>query len=55
MEEQKFYKLVEEGTNGWHPPTEADYRLTKDQVGARYNELVGDGVSPDRLKVVRVS
>lgn len=55
MENQKFYKLVEEGTNGWHPPTESDYRLTKEQVTERYNDLIREGVSPDRLKIVRVS
>tara|TARA_B100002019_G_C20736547_1_gene341865 strand:+ start:87 stop:254 length:168 start_codon:yes stop_codon:yes gene_type:complete len=55
MEEQKFYRLVEEGTNGWHPPTEADYRLTKEQASERYNARIQEGISPDRLKIVRVS
>lgn len=54
MEKQKLYKVVELSTNGWHPVVDADYRLTQDQAKARYNELLGEGYSPDRIKVVRI-
>jgi len=46
------YNILEETTMGFTIVAE---NLTKAQAQAKFNELTNDGVSPERIKIQRVS
>ena len=48
------YRILELTTQGWQEINEAT-NLTKEQCDHRLQELVGDGLAPDRIKVERLS
>jgi hypothetical protein len=49
MSEQKFYRILQEFTDGWDLVAP---RLTKEQSDELLNTLLNTGVNPDHLKVV---
>lgn len=49
--EDKRYKIEEECTTGWE---EIKTNLTKEECEKFYNSLLNDGVSPDRIKIIRI-
>ena len=48
------YRILELQTTGWEELEEAT-NLTKEQCDQKLKEYIGDGVSPDRLKVQRLT
>lgn len=54
MSEETLYELLEEGTNGWFSVYNGK-NLTKEQCTKLYYSLLSQGVSPQRLKIVRVA
>lgn len=54
MSEEALYELLEEGTSGWFVVDKGS-NLTKEQCSKLYNHFLYLGVSPKRLKIVRVS
>ena len=53
MTEEPLFRIEEEGTNGRFPPEDYDVMMSKEQCRARYNQLLNDGYSPTRLRIVR--
>ena len=53
MTEEPLFRIEEEGTNGWFPPEDYDVMMSKEQCRTRYNQLLNDGYSPTRLRIVR--
>ena len=51
----KRYKLLELATTGWEQIDVDANNMTKEECDAKLRDYIGDGVSPQRLKVVRVS
>jgi hypothetical protein len=49
--EDKRYKIEEESTSGWH---EHKTNLTKEECKKLHDELINEGISPQRLKITRV-
>ena len=47
----KRYSIMELQTTGWET---LHYNLTQQQCTEKYDMCVGDGISPKRLKIVRV-
>ena len=47
----ELYKIEEEQTVGW---TLIKSDLTKEECKEEYEKLIGDGVSPDRIKITRL-
>ena len=47
----ELYKIEEEQTVGW---TLIKSDLTKEECKEQYEKLIGDGVSPDRIKITRL-
>ena len=47
----ELYKIEEEQTVGW---TLIKSDLTKEECNEQYEKLIGDGVSPDRIKITRL-
>lgn len=54
MSEEALYELREEGTSGWFVVDNGS-NLTKDKCYNLYQFLLSQGVSPQRLKIVRVA
>jgi hypothetical protein len=50
---EKLYRVVELTTEGWNLVNETDTRLTKEKASLRYQKLLDEGYSPDRLKIIR--
>lgn len=48
----KLYKIEEECTSGWEV---IETNLTKEQCKEHYDALMNDGVSPQRIKITRIS
>ena len=55
MTENKLYEVRQLGTTGWELVDERATNLTKEQCDQKLKEYIGDGVSPDRLKVQRLT
>ena len=49
--DNELYKIEEEQTVGW---TLIKSDLTKEECKEEYEKLIGDGVSPDRIKITRL-
>lgn len=49
-EVQKLYRIEELYTAGWEPVA---HRLSREQAQKVLNERLNDGISPDRLRVIR--
>ena len=54
-EQMNRYKLLVLETTGWGLADTDSDNLTKDECDLKLSQYLGDGISPDRLKVVRVS
>ena len=48
----KLYKMEEEYTTGW---VLIQTNLTQEQCKKQYDSLINDGVSPQRIKITRIS
>tara|TARA_E500000305_G_scaffold95936_1_gene85706 strand:+ start:667 stop:831 length:165 start_codon:yes stop_codon:yes gene_type:complete len=46
-----LYKIEEECTSGW---VEVATSLTKEECLLRYEEMLNEGTSPKRLKIVKI-
>lgn len=53
-EENPLYNLLEEGTSGWFIVDNGN-NLTREQCSKLYDFSLSQGVSPRRLKIVRVA
>jgi hypothetical protein len=51
---EKLYRIEELETSGWTLVESTDTGLTQDQAKCRYQEILDEGISPDRLRIVRV-
>tara|TARA_Y100000004_G_scaffold87999_1_gene98636 strand:+ start:438 stop:602 length:165 start_codon:yes stop_codon:yes gene_type:complete len=51
--EEKLYRIEELETSGWTLVNPTDVGLNKEQATIRYDELLGEGIPPNRLRVVR--
>jgi uncharacterized protein (DUF433 family) len=51
--EEKLYRIEELETTGWTLLNSTDAGMNKDQVTKRYNELLDEGISPSRLRIIR--
>ena len=49
---EPLYRVLTLQTDGWDPLTDG---ITKEQCDAKIQECLDDAVSPDRIKVERVS
>ena len=47
----ELYKIEEECTSGWQI---VKTNITKEECKEQYQALIGDGVSPDRIKITRI-
>lgn len=50
---EKLYRIEELETSGWTLVEKNDTGLTQDEARQRYNEILTDGISPDRVRIVR--
>jgi|TARA_B100000902_G_C27000681_1_gene759706 hypothetical protein len=50
---EKLYRIEELETSGWTLVERDDVGLTQEQAKNRYDELLNEGLSPDRLRIVR--
>ncbi len=50
---EKLYRIEELETSGWTLVERGDTGLTQDQASHRYQEILAEGISPDRLRIVR--
>ena len=50
---EKLYRIEELETSGWTLVEKNDTSLTQDEARQRYNEILTDGISPDRVRIVR--
>ena len=55
MTDSKRYQLFELMTEGWEQIDEDANNMTKEQCDQKLNDYIGNGVPPNRLKVVRVA
>ena len=53
--DNKRYQLLELMTEGWGIIDEDADNMTKEQCDAKLKDYIGNGVAPNRLKVVRVA
>tara|TARA_A100001515_G_C4490933_1_gene183296 strand:+ start:122 stop:286 length:165 start_codon:yes stop_codon:yes gene_type:complete len=51
--EEKLYRIEELETTGWTLFNSTDVGMNKEQVTKRYNELLDEGISPSRLRIIR--
>ena len=51
--EEKLYRIEELETTGWTLLNSTDVGMNKEQVTKRYNELLDEGISPSRLRIIR--
>ena len=49
------YRLMELTTIGWEDWNEKTPDMNKEQCQELYQGLIGDGINPDDLKIVRVA
>ena len=47
----EYYKIEEQVTTGWEI---IETNLTKEECKEQYDALIGDGVSPQRIKITRI-
>jgi hypothetical protein len=47
----EYYKIEEQVTTGWEI---IETNLTKEECKEQYEALIGDGVSPQRIKITRI-
>ena len=47
----EYYKIEEQVTTGWEI---IETNLTKEECKEQYNALIGDGVSPQRIRITRI-
>ena len=55
MTDSKRYQLLELMTEGWEQIDVDANNMTKAQCDQKLKDYIGNGVSPQRLKVVRVA
>jgi len=55
MTDSKRYQLLELRTVGWEQIDDDATNMTKEQCDKKISNYLGDGISPQRLKVVRVA
>ena len=49
---ETLYRIEELCTNGWHVTQSTDVKLTREQAKARLDELLAEGLNPERLRAV---
>ena len=49
------YRIMEQSTTGWVDWNEKTPSMTKDECQELYQQLLGDGINPRDLKIVRIS
>ena len=49
------YRILEQSTTGWVDWNEKTPSMTKDECQELYQQLLGDGINPRDLKIVRIS
>tara|TARA_B100000085_G_scaffold75816_1_gene68071 strand:+ start:400 stop:585 length:186 start_codon:yes stop_codon:yes gene_type:complete len=47
----EYYKIEEQVTTGWEI---IETNLTKEECKEQYDALIGDGVSPRRIRITRI-
>ena len=47
----EYYKIEEQETTGWEI---VKTNLTKEECKEQYDALIGDGVSPQRIRITRI-
>jgi len=52
---EPLYRLFELSTTGWEEYDKHAPSMTKEDCQELYRELLGDGMSPDYLRIKRVS
>jgi len=55
MTDSKRYQLLELMTEGWEQVDPDANNMTKEQCDQKLKDYIGNGVYPQRLKVVRVA
>ena len=55
MTDSKRYQLLELMTEGWGQVDQDANNMTKEQCDQKLQDYIGNGVPPNRLKVVRVA
>tara|TARA_B100000035_G_scaffold54410_1_gene42795 strand:- start:583 stop:744 length:162 start_codon:yes stop_codon:yes gene_type:complete len=50
---EKLYRIEELETSGWTLVEKNDTGLTQAEASQRYSEILADGISPDRIRIVR--
>jgi len=51
--EEKLYRIEELETSGWTLVNATDVGMNKEQATKRYNELLDEGIPPNRLRILR--
>ena len=51
--EEKLYRIEELETSGWTLADPTDVGMNKEQATKRYNELLDEGIPPNRLRILR--
>lgn len=53
LDMEKLYRIEEEGTDGWsiHDPSHTG--MTQEQTEQVWKSLIGQGVNPSRLRIIR--
>ena len=54
-EENKLYEVRQLTTTGWYLLDQDATNLTKEQCDDKLDEYMSDGISPQRLKVIRLN
>ena len=49
------YRIIEQSTTGWNDWDEKQPALSKDECQKLYQTIINDGVSPNDLRIKRVS
>ena len=49
------YRIQEQTTTGWEDWNEQTPSMNKEECKELFQNLIGDGYNPNRLKIVRVS
>lgn len=50
---EKLYRIEEEDTTGWIVTDPQNSGLNKELASQRYNQMLAQGVAPNRLRIVR--
>lgn len=49
---QQLYKIEELCTSGWATQDDDTVKLTKEQAAAKAQDLIDEGLNPNRLRIV---